>query len=117
MVANRIDGRAEMEEPERESLVVVEEDSGLGGAEERERSEIEVREPLVSRPSIGIEPLSESVVTPQIPLSSPRSESKRLREEKKAGGARDELKKVSRLLGGGDGDQLVRGGERGVRRA
>ena len=72
MVANRIDGKADAEEPERESLVVVEEDGGL--AEEKEksggergRSEVVVGEPLVSRPSIGIEPLIESVVTPQIP--------------------------------------------------
>ena len=41
------------------------------------------------------------------------SESKELREEKKAGGARDELKKVSRLLGDGDDDQLVRGRQEG----
>ena len=83
MVANWIDGRADVEEPERESLVAVQEDGGLGGAEgseksggEGERSEVVVGEPLVSRPSIGIEPLSESVVTPQIPSSPPRSEGK-----------------------------------------
>ena len=59
MVANRIDGRVDVEEPERESLVVVEEVGGLGGVEEKEKSggegdRSEVGEPLVSRPSTGI---------------------------------------------------------------
>ena len=171
MVANQIDGRADVEEPEKESLVVSDgvecelaeskKDGGVEGGEtvRVEPSSVELKselsvtqsfkraselftvasvsefsfgesseggetvrvEPLSGQFSIGTGPplLSKSLRVPQtLPFPSKvvgdRSDGKGPREEKRAGGVRSESNNgVSRPLGGGDGDRLVRGGRKG----
>jgi hypothetical protein len=121
-IVNRIDGRPDEPAPASESLVVS--DGNLHFASEAQEEgvggEALIGNPLMSKPSIGSEPLmSESVGArpdvrgppPQIPVFPPKL--REPREETKVGGERETANNVTESLVGGRGDDLGRGGREG----